>query len=92
VTESGPQRTSYEYKSTDNSVSDWAASPDGEVRLRRSGATVEMYWRPDSLSSWTMIHSFNRPDLPATLQVGPMIYSVESPASIEALFDEIDFE
>jgi len=93
---SNVQGTSYEYKSTDDSVSNWAAtptaSPSGEVRLRRSGATVEMYWRLDSMASWTMIQSFNRPDLPATLQVGLMIYSVESPASIEALFDEIDFQ
>lgn len=90
------QGTSYEYKSTDDSVSTWAttptASPAGEVRLRRAGTTVEMYWRPDSIASWTMIQSFNRPDLPATLQVGPMIYALTAPASIEALFDEIDFQ
>jgi hypothetical protein len=93
---SNVQGTSYEYKSTDDSVSTWAttptASPAGEVRLRRSGTTVEMYWRPDSLASWTMIHSLSRPDLPATLLVGPMIYALSAPASIEALFDEIDFE
>ncbi len=87
------QGTCYEYKSTDDSVSTWAAtptaSPDGEVRLRRAGTTVEMYWRPDSVSAWLMIQSFVRADLPATLQVGPMIYSVESPASIVAHFDEI---
>lgn len=85
--------TSYEYKSTDDSVSNWfatpTASPDGELRLRRSGATVEMYWRADSMSAWLLIQSFNRPDLPATLQVGPMIYSVSAPASIVAHFDEI---
>lgn len=87
------QGTCYEYKSTDDSVSTWAAtptaSPDGEVRLRRAGSTVEMYWRPDSVSAWLLIQSFVRADLPATLQVGPMIYSVESPASIVAHFDEI---
>lgn len=93
---SNVQGTSYEYKSTDGSTSTWATtptpSPAGEVRLRRSGATVEMYWRPDSVSSWTMIQSFNRPDLPATMQVGLMVYALTAPASIEALFDEIDFQ
>jgi len=93
---SSGQGTSYEYKSTDDSVSDWAAtptaSPSGQVRLRRTGATIDMSWRPDALASWTVIQTFNRPDLPATLQVGPMVYSVEAPASIEALFDDIDFE
>jgi hypothetical protein len=90
------QGTSYEYKSTDDSASTWATtptpSPSAELRLRRSGALIEMYWRPDSMASWTMIQSFNRPDLPATLQVGLMIYALSSPASIEALFDEIDFQ
>lgn len=93
---SNVQGTCYEYKSTDDSVSDWeatpTASPDGQVRLRRSGATVEMYWRADAMDAWTMIHSFNRPDLPATLQVGPMIYAVDAPPSIEALFHDIVFE
>jgi hypothetical protein len=93
---SNVQGTSYEYKSTDDSVSTWATtptpSPAAELRLRRSGNLIEMYWRPDSLASWTLIQSFNRPDLPATLQVGPMIYALTAPASIEALFDEIDFQ
>jgi hypothetical protein len=90
------QGTSYEYKSTDGSFSDWIAtptgSPDGELRLRRTGTTIEMYWRPDAVSAWTMIHSVVRADLPATLQVGPMIYSVDSPASIVAHFDEISLQ
>lgn len=90
------QGTSYEYKSTDDSVSDWAAtptaSPAGQVRLVRSGSTFEMHWRPTTMAGWTMIQSFNRPDLPATLQVGPMVYSVDAPASIEALFDDIVFQ
>jgi hypothetical protein len=93
---SNVQGTSYEYKSTDDSVSTWAttptASPAGQVRLRRSGTLVEMYWRPDSISSWTMIQSFVRADLPPTLQVGLMVYALTAPASIEALFDEIDFQ
>ncbi|HXC51577.1 MAG TPA: hypothetical protein VN634_11875 [Candidatus Limnocylindrales bacterium] len=93
---SNVQGTCYEYKSTDDSVSTWAATPSGtasgQVRLRRSGATIEMYWRATSGDSWTMIHSFNRPDLAATLQVGPMVYAVDSPPSIEALFDDIVFQ
>jgi hypothetical protein len=89
------QGTSYEYKSTDESVSTWAttptASPVGEVRLTRVGSTFEMFWRPDAVSLWTSIQSFGRPDLPATLQVGMMVYANEAPASIRASFDEIVF-
>jgi hypothetical protein len=93
---SSGQGTSYEYKSTNDSVSDWmatpTASPSGEVRLRRVGNTFDMFWRPDSISSWTNIHTFVRADMPAELQVGLMVYSVDSPPSIEALFDSIDFQ
>jgi hypothetical protein len=93
---SSGQGTSYEYKSTNDSVSDWmatpTASPAGEVRLRRVGNTFDMFWRPDSISSWTNIHTFVRADMPAELQVGLMVYSVDSPPSIEALFDSIDFQ
>ena len=90
------QGTCYEYKSTIDSVSTWVAtptaSPSGQVRLVRTGTMVEMFWRANPVDSWTSIHSVNRPDLPATLQVGPMVYSVDSPASIEALFDSVVFQ
>jgi hypothetical protein len=89
------QGTSYEYKSTTTSVSTWATtptpSPDGELRLVRTGAIFDYYWRPDALASWLLIASFNRPDMPATLQVGMMIYATEAPPAIRASFDEIAF-
>jgi len=89
------QGTSYEYKSTDESVSTWmtipTASSSGELRLVRSGATFDQYWRADGISPWTLIQTFVRPDLPATLQVGMMIYSTDAPPSIRASFDEIAF-
>lgn len=88
--------TCYEYKSTDDSVSTWFCTPtpsaSAELRLRRAGTTVEMYWRALSSDPWTQIYTVMRPDLPATLQVGPMVYSVDAPPSIEALFDEIVFQ
>jgi hypothetical protein len=90
------QGTCYEYKSTDNSISTWLATPTAsataQLRLVRSGTMIEMHWRALSTDAWTMIYSVNRPDLPATLQVGPMIYAVDAPPSIEALFDEIVFQ
>jgi hypothetical protein len=93
---SNVQGTCYEYKSTDDSNSTWLATPtasaSAQLRLRRSGTTVEMYWRATSGDTWTMIYSVARADLPAALQVGPMIYSVDSPALIEALFDDIVFQ
>jgi hypothetical protein len=89
------QGVCYEYKSTDASVSTWmtipTASPEGELRLVRTGAVFDLYWRPDAISAWTLIQSFNRPDLPAALQVGMMIYATEAPPSIRARFDEIAF-
>jgi hypothetical protein len=89
------QGVCYEYKSTDASVSTWmtipTASPEGELRLVRTGAVFDLYWRPDAISAWTLIQSFNRPDLPAALQVGMMIYATEAPPSSRARFDEIAF-
>jgi hypothetical protein len=89
------QGVCYEYKSTDDSVSTWAtiptASPAGELRLVRTGSTFDQYWRPDAVSSWLLIQSFNRPDLPATLHVGLMVYATEAPPAMRASFDEIAF-
>jgi hypothetical protein len=89
------QGVSYEYKSTAASVSTWAttptASPDGELRIVRSGAVFDLYWRPDALASWLLIQSFVRADMPATLHVGLMIYATEAPPSIRASFDQIAF-
>jgi len=90
------QGTCYEYKSTLDSVSTWAATPSGtasgQVRLRRSGTTITMYWRATSGDSWTQIYSVNRSDLAPTLEVGPMIYAVDAPPSIEAVFDDVTFQ
>jgi hypothetical protein len=89
------QGVSYEYKSTAASVSTWAttptASPAGELRIVRTGAVFDLYWRPDALAAWLLIQSFNRVDMPATLHVGLMIYATEAPPSIRASFDEITF-
>jgi len=89
------QGVCYEYKSTDDSVSTWmtipTASASGELRLVRTGSIFDLYWRPDAISIWTLIQSFDRPDMPATLDVGMMIYSTESPPAIRAAFDEIAF-
>lgn len=89
------QGVSYEYKSTNDSVSTWAttptASPDGELRIVRTGSNFDLYWRPDALASWLVIQSFARPDMPATLHVGLMVYATEAPPAIRASFDEIAF-
>jgi hypothetical protein len=89
------QGVCYEYKSTAASVSTWAtiptASPDGELRLVRTGAVFDLYWRPDGLASWLLIQSFARPDMPATLHVGLMVYATEAPPGIRASFDSIAF-
>ena len=92
------QGTCYEYKSTDDSVSNWMATPtpgataSGQVRLSRTGTMVFMHWRALPADPWTQIFSVNRADLAATLQIGPMIYAVDAPPSIEAVFDDIVFQ
>jgi hypothetical protein len=90
------QGTSYEYKSTDGSVSDWATTPTalhtGEVRLTRVGTTVTMYWRETAPDAWLEIQNFVRADLPATLQVGLMAYSFENTPAIRASFEEVVFD
>lgn len=89
------QGVCYEYKSTDDSLSTWmtipTASASGELRLVRTGTLFDLSWRPDAFAAWTLIQSFDRPDLPATLDVGMMIYATEAPPSIRARFDEIAF-
>lgn len=95
-TGSAGQGVSYEYKSTDGSVSDWMTTPtasrSGELRLTRVGTTVTMYWRANAVDAWTSINSFIRADLPATLEIGPMAYSATDPAGIRANFDSIIFD
>lgn len=67
------------------------ATPDGELRLRRSGATFTMWHRPFGVVPWTLLATHVRPDLPDELEVGPMAYSSSHPPRIRVRFDSVDF-
>jgi hypothetical protein len=85
---------SVETKSTTNSVSDYEGpswpSADAELRLCRLGSTFHFYKRAVGASSWELAKSYERPDLPAELQVGPNAYTAISPDLVVS-FDEVIF-
>lgn len=72
-----------------------------ELRLCRFGATINLYKRHIGTNEpWILAGSFDRPDLPETLQVGTNIYSDNTPdlrirldrLRIESIADEADCE
>ncbi|MCA8950651.1 MAG: DUF1349 domain-containing protein [Planctomycetes bacterium] len=85
-----------EDKSTTDSVSDWRAWPvaanSGEIRIVRSGRWFSLEYRVDAQQSWAVLRAHDRPDLPATLQVGLMAYSNTAPPQLRGRFDWIRFE
>lgn len=88
--------TASEDKSTDDSTSTFlfhaAGSFDGELRLVRSGSTFTMYHRAVGAGTWDLIGTHVRADLPATLQVGPMLYDNSGGgADLTVSFDDIVF-
>lgn len=86
---------SVEHKTTDNGVStyDGPTWPNGEAELRicRLGGTFRVYKRAIGGSVWTLAQTYDRADLPATLQVGAVTYSTEASPDVMGTFDSIDF-
>ncbi len=82
-----------EDKSTDESVSDWIPHPApaaaGWLRIRRAGSLFHTAYRPFGAAAWIPLRTFDRPDMPATVQVGAMVYSLNAPPGIRVSFDEI---
>lgn len=82
----------FEDKSTNDSISDYVLHPgaamDSELRIVRQGATFTLFARPVGAPQWQLLRSHVRPDLPAALEVGPMIYSLNAPAGIRARFED----
>lgn len=85
---------SVETKSTLESVSSYEgpawASADAELRLCRVGNTFYMYKRMIGAATFTLAKTYDRPDVPAKLQVGMNVYSATTP-DLMAGFDEITF-
>jgi hypothetical protein len=65
---------------------------DAELRLCRAGPTFELSWRHvDSSEAWTLMSTFERRDMPQTLQVGANIYTDGVP-DIVARFEHLAVE
>lgn len=86
---------SVETKSTLNGVSTFNGpswpSGDADLRVCRIGATFRMFAREIGGGAWTESATFDRPDLPATLQVGALIYANTPSPDLAVTFDEITF-
>ena len=89
-----------ETKSTVNDESqvqaeDWP-SGDAQLRLCRVGSVFHVLSRPYSGGSWAIASPFGppyeRPDLPATLQVGPIAYTWTDSPDLRAAFEYARFE
>jgi len=75
---------SIETKSTDDSVSTYDGplwtSTAADLRLCRVGSVFSLYKRlPGTSDAWATAVTYDRPDLPGTLQVGANIYSGSAP-------------
>ena len=75
---------SIETKSTDDGVSTYDGplwtSTAGDLRLCRVGSRFTLYKRlPGTSDAWATAVTYDRPDLPGTLQVGANVYSGSAP-------------
>lgn len=81
-----------ESKNTENSVSDFSAAAwptaEGQVRLVRQGQFYSTYVRalPSDPWQWLLTYDRTTTPMPATLQLGLMVYSNDVAADIVALF------
>ena len=87
---------SIETKNTVDSFSNYTGpswdAGEAELRLCRFGSTFNLYKRHlEAKEAWTLAESFDRPDLPDTLQVGANIYSDNTP-DLRVRFDRLRIE
>ncbi|MGB0954191.1 MAG: hypothetical protein ACPG31_13295 [Planctomycetota bacterium] len=84
-----------EDKTTTASNSDFLLYPiptmDLELRMTRVGDLIGLWYRLPGTGSWILLRSHLHPEFPAAVQVGMMAYSNNSPADIDAWFDDIRF-
>jgi hypothetical protein len=85
-----------ENKTTVNSSSIYEApewpSSDAQLRVCRVGSTFHLYKRPVGSRSWQIAASYDRPDMPTTLQVGANIYSPNAPPDLRVSWDEVSLQ
>jgi len=66
-------------------------SGDAELRLCRDDAMFRLYKRAPGGDVWELAAAFARPDLPAVLEVGVIIYANAASPDLEVRFEEVTF-
>lgn len=98
VTGFTPDGLGYETKNTTNNVSPYEATGDGnsrhDLRINRSGNTFTLYQKLTTETNWNIAATYNRPDLPAALQVGFNIYTAQSGAvaDLSVIYENVVIE
>ncbi|WP_428263047.1 hypothetical protein [Haliangium sp.] len=86
---------SVEVKTTDDGSSTFEGptwgSPDAALRLCRVGDEFRLYKRMPDQGAWVQAASYTRPDMPATVQVGPIAYANTDTPDLRASFDYVRF-
>ena len=83
-----------EGKTTEDSQSILTLTPGdhaGRLRICRLGTDYHMYRWLDDETDWTLEHTYSRPDLPGTLQVGLIANGYQPPPDLHARFDYARF-
>jgi hypothetical protein len=84
-----------EDKTTVNSVSVFTLQPSPshhmELQMQRAGPVFTLSYRTIGAPTWSVAAVHVRPDLPPTIEVGPMTYSFSSQVLIETQVDDVTF-
>jgi hypothetical protein len=68
----------------------WATA-DAELRVCRLGSDFRLYKRVPGAASWTLATTYTRVDLPARLEVGPIVHAAADKPDFDVAFDEVRF-
>jgi hypothetical protein len=86
---------SVETKTTQNGSSTFMGPPfpsgAGQLRICRLGPTFRLLARESETAAWQEFASYDRPDLPSVLQVGPMAYANTPDPDLRVSFDYVRF-
>ena len=87
---------SVETKTTDDGTSvfvgpSWPFGGDAELRICRIGTEFHLYKRQIDSTEWTLAITYDRPDMPADLQVGALAYANTATPDLRASFDSLRF-
>lgn len=90
-----PNGIGVETKTTINGATSYEAVADGsgdaELRICRVDDTFRLYKRLLGSPTWILAATYERPDLPQTLQVGANIYSVLRP-DLQVIVEDLQLE